>query len=103
MGCGNASRAMSPGRGGSLPAMSDTAQSLNLPFTAPIEKDGAFRTYVTVPRSDKVLRTRRAVKVGGTIDGQPFAARLMPSGTGPRWLPLRAAICKAIGKSQAGD
>jgi hypothetical protein len=83
--------------------VSDTVQSLDLTFTAPIEKDGAFTTYVTVPGSEKVLGTRRAVKVSGTIDGQPFAATLMPSGTGPHWLPLRAAICKAIGKSQASD
>jgi hypothetical protein len=27
----------------------------------------------------------------------------MPSGSGPHWLPLRAAICQAIGKSQAGE
>jgi hypothetical protein len=27
----------------------------------------------------------------------------MPSGTGPHWLPLRAAICTAIGKRSAGD
>lgn len=25
------------------------------------------------------------------------------SGTGPHWLPLRAALCKAIGKSNAGE
>jgi hypothetical protein len=27
----------------------------------------------------------------------------MPSGTGPHWLPLRAAICAAIGKDRAGE
>ena len=27
----------------------------------------------------------------------------MPSGTGPHWLPLRKALCEAIGKSDAGD
>ncbi|MQA82849.1 MAG: DUF1905 domain-containing protein [Streptosporangiales bacterium] len=32
----------------------------------------------------------------------PFQATLMPSGTGPHWLPLRAALCKAIGKHEAG-
>jgi Domain of unknown function (DUF1905) len=41
--------------------------------------------------------------VEGTIDGVPFAATLMPSGQGPHWLPLRAAICKSIGKSSAGE
>jgi hypothetical protein len=72
-------------------------------FTAPIEKDGSFATYVTVPDSAELLGTRKAVKVTGTIDGHPFAATLMPSGAGPHWLPLRAALCKTIGKSAAGE
>ena len=76
---------------------------LDLTFTAPIEKDGAFPTYLTVPDSAELLGTRRAVKVTGTTDGHPFAATLMPSGSGPHWLPLRAAICTAIGKSRAGE
>ncbi|MBQ0905879.1 DUF1905 domain-containing protein [Micromonospora sp. U21] len=79
-----------------------TAQPLDHHFTAPIEKDGAFTTYVTVPDSAELLGTRRAVKVTGTIDGHPFSATLMPSGTGPHWLPIRAALCKLIGKSEAG-
>ncbi|MGC5310667.1 DUF1905 domain-containing protein [Micromonospora zamorensis] len=78
-------------------------QPLDHRFTAPIEKDGAFATYVTVPNSADLLGTRRAVKVTGTIDGHPFGATLMPSGTGPHWLPIRAALCKAIGKSAAGE
>ncbi|MBG6104677.1 DUF1905 domain-containing protein [Micromonospora vinacea] len=77
-------------------------QPLDYHFTAPIEKDGAFATYVTVPDSANLLGTRRAVKVTGTIDGHPFNATLMPSGAGPHWLPIRAALCKAIGKSAAG-
>ncbi|MFF5111899.1 DUF1905 domain-containing protein [Streptosporangium sp. NPDC000509] len=78
------------------------AQPLDHAFTAPIEKDGAFATYVTVPDSAELLGTRRAVRVGGTIDGHPFTATLMPSGDGPHWLPIRAALCKLIGKNQAG-
>jgi Domain of unknown function (DUF1905) len=78
-------------------------QPLDLVFTAPIEKDGAFPTFVTVPDSAEALGTRRAVKVGGTIDGHAFAATLMPSGAGPHWLPLRAALCTATGKSMAGE
>lgn len=77
--------------------------SLDVTFTARIEKDGAFPTYLTVPDSAELLGTRRAVKVTGTTDGHPFAATLMPSGSGPHWLPLRAAICAAIGKSRAGE
>ena len=77
--------------------------TLDHTFTAPIEKDGAFATYVTVPGSAELLGTRKAVKITGTIDGHPFAATLMPSGSGPHWLPIRAALCKAIGKSKAGE
>ena len=80
-----------------------TPAPLDITFTAPIEKDGAFATYLTVPDSAELLGTRRAVKVTGTTDGHPFAATLMPSGQGPHWLPLRAAICTAIGKSRAGE
>ena len=78
-------------------------QPLDLVFTAPIEKDGAFPTFVTVPDSAEARGTRRAGKGGGTIDGHAFAATLMPSGAGPHWLPLRAALCRATGKSLAGE
>jgi hypothetical protein len=77
-------------------------QPLDHTFTAPIEKDGSFPTYLTVPDSAALLGTRKAVKVTGTMDGHEFAATLMPSGEGPHWLPVRAALCKAIGKSEAG-
>ncbi len=80
-----------------------TPRTLDVTFTAPIEKDGAFPTYLTVPDSADILGTRRPVKVTGTTDGHPFAATLMPSGEGPHWLPLRAAICAAIGKDRAGE
>jgi hypothetical protein len=72
-------------------------------FTAPIQKDGAFATYLVVPDSAELLGTRRPVKVSGTADGHEFAATLMPSGSGPHWLPLRKALCEAIGKREAGE
>ncbi len=79
-------------------------QPLDATFTAPIRKDGAFPTFVELPGSDALLGTRRAVKVGGLLDGRhPFTATLMPSGGGPHWLPLRAALCKAIGTATAGQ
>jgi hypothetical protein len=83
--------------------VTNSTQPLDLTFTAPIEKDGAFATFVTVPGSAEALGTRRPVKVGGTLDGHPFAATLMPSGSGPHWLPLKAALCQAVGKSMAGE
>jgi hypothetical protein len=76
---------------------------IDISFQAPIEKDGTYATFVTVPDSVAQLGTGRAVKVIGTIDGHEFAATLMPSGKGQHWLPLRAAICKQIGKGAAGD
>jgi hypothetical protein len=94
---------MSSGRDRGPRVVTDFPQPLDLDFTAPIEKDGAFATYLTVPGSAEVLGTRRAVRVGGTIDGHAFAATLMPSGAGPHWLPLRAALCRAVGKSAAGE
>jgi hypothetical protein len=86
-----------------LTHVTTSPQQLDMAFTAEIEKDGSFPTFVTVPDSAEILGTRRAVKVEGTIDDHPFAATLMPSGEGPHWLPLRAAICRAIGKGAAGD
>jgi hypothetical protein len=80
-----------------------TRPPLNHDFTAPVEKDGAFATYVTVLDSAEILGTRKPVKVEGTIDGRPFAATLMPSGHGPHWLPLKAELCRALGKGTAGD
>ena len=77
--------------------------SLDATFIAPIKKDGAFATYLELDGSAELLGTRKAVKVTGTLDGHEFAATLMPSGTGPHWLPLRKALCTTIGKSAAGE
>ena len=77
-------------------------QQIDHVFTSRIEKDGAFPTFLELPGSAEVLGTRRAVRVGGTLDGHPFTATLMPSGQGPHWLPLKKALCAAIGKDQAG-
>jgi len=76
---------------------------MNWTFTAPIEKDGTYPTFLTVPGSRELLGTGRPVKVSGTVDGHDFAATLMPSGAAGHWLPLKAAICKEIGKSTAGE
>lgn len=72
-------------------------------FSAPLEKHGAFDTWVTVPGSADVLGTGKAAKIAGTIDGHAFTATLMPSGSGPHWLPPRKAIRQAIGKDAEGD
>jgi hypothetical protein len=77
-------------------------QQIDHVFTTRIEKDGAFPTYLELPGSAEVLGTRRAVRVGGTLDGHPFTGTLMPSGQGPHWLPLKKALCAVIGKQDAG-
>jgi hypothetical protein len=79
-----------------------SAQEIDHRFTSPIEKDGAFATYLTVPGSAELFGTRRPVKVGGTVDGHPFTATLMPSGEGPHWLPLKKALCAQLGSCAAG-
>ncbi|SDC87297.1 protein of unknown function [Sanguibacter gelidistatuariae] len=84
-------------------AMLDDPLTLDHEFTAQLQKDGAFDTYLTVPGSVELLGTRKAVKVTGTVDGHHFAATLMPSGSGLHRLPLRAALRKAVGKDAAGD
>ena len=86
-----------------MTAPTEGPRPVDASFTAQIRKDGAFPTYLELAGSEDVLGTRRAVKVTGTLDGHPFAATLMPSGAGPHWLPLRAALCKAIGKDRAGE
>ncbi len=86
-----------------MTAATRIAQPLDASFTAPIRKDGAFPTYLELAGSADLLGTRRAVKVAGTLDGHHFEVTLMPSGAGPHWLPLRAALCKAIGKADAGE
>lgn len=73
------------------------AQQLDHLFTSPIEEDGSFPTFLTLTGSAELLGTRKAVKVTGTLDGTPFAATLMPSGSGPHWLPLKKACARRSG------
>lgn len=80
-----------------------TIPALDHRFSAPIEKDGVYPTYAISGDSPEVLGTKRSVKVEGIIDGHPFQATLMPFGSGPHWLTLRAKTCKAIGKNEAGQ
>lgn len=83
--------------------LAELPHSLDYSFTAPIQTQGAFPDFLTVPDSAARLGTRRPVKVEGTIDGHPFRATLMPSGSGPHWLPLAAPLRKRLGNQQAGD
>jgi hypothetical protein len=84
-------------------ALLEHPEQLDYTFTAPIQIDGAFAFFLTVPGSADLLGTRKAAKVEGTIEGHPFAATLMPSGTGPHWLPLKVALRRQLPASSAGD
>jgi hypothetical protein len=77
---------------------------INKTFTSKLHKvdsKGGW-TYAVWPETTEFFGTRGAVKVKGTVDGEPFQSSFMPMGDGVQMLPMNAAVRKAIGK-QAGD
>jgi hypothetical protein len=73
-------------------------------FTGILEKSpnrGGW-TYVVWPDAARVLGTRGAAKVRGTIDGHPIQTSIMAMGDGKQMLPVKADVRKVIGK-EAGD
>ena len=79
-------------------------QSIEFTMTGVLETDQSIGgwTILPLPGVVDVLGTRKAVRVGGTIDGEPFAATIMPWGDGVQMVPVKAPLRKKIGK-QAGD
>ena len=59
-------------------------------------------TYVVMPDAAEFFGTHGAVKVKGTVDGEPFQTSFMAMGDGVQMLPIKADIRKTIGK-EAGD
>jgi hypothetical protein len=82
----------------------DLPQPLDHTFTAPIGVDvkGEVWSCVEMPGSAEFFGTGRSVKVSGTIDGEPIASALMPTGTGGHMLSVSAKLRKRLGK-EIGD
>ena len=60
-------------------------------------------TVVVMPGSGEYFGTRKPVKVGGTIDGHPFEATLLPMGDGTHLVPLRGGGSAPPSRKGDGD
>jgi hypothetical protein len=80
-------------------------QEIDTTLTATMTKDqdvGGW-TVIVMPDSGTFFGTRQPVKVGGTIDGHPFEATLLPKGDGTHIIPIKAAVRKTIGKEAGAE
>lgn len=67
-----------------------------------VEVKGDMWSCVEVPDSKELFGTGKAVKVAASIDGEPVAVALMPTGMGGHMLSISAKLRKKIGKD-VGD
>jgi hypothetical protein len=82
----------------------DASMKIDKTFTATLQKSpqtGGW-TYVVMEDAYEFFGTHGAVKVKGTVDGEPFQTSFMAMGDGVHMLPVKAGIRTAI-KKEAGD
>lgn len=77
---------------------------LDKTFTGTLIKSSAPGgwTYLITDWTADFFGTRGLVKVGGTIDDEPFTASFMAMGDGTHKLPVKASLRRRINKSE-GD
>lgn len=79
-------------------------QRLDVTFTATVIADSnSGWPCVQMPDSADFFGTGKAVKIGGTVDGHPYEATMLPVGGGIHMMPLRAAFRKLLAKSVGDD
>lgn len=78
-------------------------QMLDVTFEATVIADSnSGWPCIQMTDSAEFFGTGKAVKIGGTVDGHPYEATMLPVGGGVHMMPLRAAFRKLIAKS-VGD
>lgn len=79
-------------------------QTLDATFMTTIIADSNSGWHcVQMADSAEFFGTGKAVKIGGTVDGHPYEATMLPVGGGIHMMPLRAAFRKLLAKSVGDD